>query len=203
MPRVFVGSFLSPEDQQRLVRFTERNTHLSQAWGRKIRWVRSEKLHMTWLFIGSVEDAHVPNIQHDLRRTIENFLRTTALASIDLSFTRAEIWPNKRKPRQLVLVTDVIPPVVSDVARDIKKALRSYITEEQKEKDDRPYRPHITLGRFDQPNRGSHPAALEISLIDATDILPLGQHFRTISLIESFLGPKGEYQPIMNLGLGC
>lgn len=203
MPRVFVGSFITPEDQQLLKKFAEQNDHLCQTWARKIRWVRSEKLHMTWLFIGDVKHEDLPGVQNAMQEMMVRHLRGNPITSIDLSFTRAEIWPNKRKPRQLVLVTDVIPDTVSRLAADIKRALKGYISGEQEAKDDRPYRPHLTLGRFDQPHKGTHPQPLEISAIDCSSVLPLRQQFRTISLVESFLGPKGEYQPIMNLGLGC
>ncbi len=173
--RLFVGTFLTEADQQRLGALRQYDERLCETWKRKIRFVAAEKLHLTWLFLGNVEEESVAEIESRLSKIVQRHEHLT------LNYERAAFWPNDKRPRSLVLVPPNVPPAVHSLASDIKTELREFLEKEDKHG----YRPHVTLMRFGEGPR------LRIQLPDWVPLerqLPLVHSIGQIDLIESHMG---------------
>lgn len=185
--RLFVGTFLSAEQQELLGRLKGASERLAADWGMRLRWVKPVKLHMTWIFLGSTEAGLIPDISGRLAAMVSEH------GPMETSYDRVEFWPSARKPRQLVM----IPSVVPEALRGLSDRIRTELAEFCEKPEDRPFRPHLTLLRFDhhdQSGRGKRPENRRLDLphwFDPADFLPLVHEIRQVSLIESHMG-KGN-----------
>ena len=106
-----------------------------------IRLVKPENIHITLKFLGEVKDDRVDDI-------IE------ALTGIDTRFNRGKskiidigAFPNMKKPHVLWLGIDDGKEQFSKMAEFINNSLGIYGFT----KNNRPFSPHLTLGRFKKP----------------------------------------------------
>jgi 2'-5' RNA ligase len=105
-----------------------------------VRWSDPAQYHCTLRFIGEVERAEAEALR-------------SALREVDRPGFRAEphgltALPGRRNPRVLVVALDLSSPL-----RRLYRAVTSALQEEGIDPEKRSYRPHITLGRFDDPDR--------------------------------------------------
>lgn len=169
--RLFVGTFLQAEDQARLGVLKASAPRLSAFWERKLRFVLPAKLHLTWLFIGEVDEDAANEASARLADALKSFRR------LSLSYDRAVFWPSPRGPRQFVLLAETVPPEVLAMAQAISSSLKWLAG-----KDDRPFVPHITLLRFGP----GHRRALAVpEWLQIADLLPVHQSIEEVCLIES------------------
>jgi 2'-5' RNA ligase len=73
MVRLFVGTFLQAAERDQIAELPAQFPQLSQIINRKIRWVKPKKLHMTWLFLGEVEEALIGTINQKLEKCVADF----------------------------------------------------------------------------------------------------------------------------------
>lgn len=103
-----------------------------------VKWVEPENLHLTLLFLGEVDERDLIKVC----RAVENVCRVHA--PFTLSFASTGAFPNTRRPRtlwagieegteELIALHDALEPPLQD--------LGCY------RREDRPYSPHLTLGR--------------------------------------------------------
>lgn len=187
MTRLFVGTFVEESHRKRLADFKEANRDLESRWQRKLRWVHSEKLHMTWYFIGDVEAESVREVEQDL----ESALHRSPPPRFALRFDTLELWPNARKCRQLVLCTKKFSPGVSAVAEQITRACLKYARPDAKHYDT--FKPHVTLLRLDAPRSRSAERPDLSHLKDLLSSDPFVLDVSCVSLIESDLGRSNKY----------
>ena len=185
--RLFVGTFLSAEQQELLGELKRQNDRLVDAWGKRLRWVKYVKLHMTWLFLGKTDESAVDAIGERLSGIVTDY------APMQVTYDRLEFWPSARKPRQLVMTPSVVPDQLSSLAGHIKAGLKDY-TEKP---EDRQFRPHLTLLRMqhEQTARASHAERRRLELptwFDTKVFLPLVHDILSLALIESHLGKGGD-----------
>lgn len=191
--RLFIGTFLSAQQQDHLGRLRDQNDRLTSLWNQKLRWVKSKKLHLTWLFLGEVKEDLKPKIIDRLSTLI------SSKSSLTITYDHAQFWPTPSKARQLVLTSQVVPSVASELAMDIRYKLADLVSKP----DDHPFRPHITLLRFDSHHQ--HPPHIPPQLPDFPELdqtLPLLHTIESISLIESHLGAvQDDYQTLESFNL--
>ncbi|MBI4532949.1 MAG: RNA 2',3'-cyclic phosphodiesterase [Candidatus Melainabacteria bacterium] len=181
--RLFIGSFLSLDQQQLLGLFQEHNDRLTALWQYKLRWVKPIKMHLTWLFLGNVKAMQVDSIVKPLK-TI-----TARYASMELVYNNCEFWPSPSKPRQLVLTPRSTPPEAAKIGADIKACLAHIAAKE----DRHTFCPHITLLRLEPAHNQQHlhvsRQALEIPVwFNLNKVLPVQQTISSICLVESHVG---------------
>lgn len=142
----------------------------------KARWTAPEKAHLTLVFLGEVTD--------DRLATIEQELAELDAASVQIRITRLGSFP-----RTGVLFAEVDP--ASDLRR-LQAQVAERLTHNGFIQEPRPYRPHITLARFD-PARNLNQARL------ASLLSPSAVSFRveTINLYRSHLSAKGSSYEIL------
>lgn len=182
--RLFVGTFLSDADKSHVGELKAYDERLSSFWNKKIRWVRQDKLHLTWLFLGDVDVERIDEVDLLLREILQK------QPPINLTYSKSLFWPNSRYAKHFVLVPPEVPENVANLAKVIKQKLRLFI--EHEEKGD--YRPHITLARFDRS------VARPLTIPDwfpLQNALPIQHDINQIDLIESHIGAvQDSYVPI-------
>lgn len=170
--RLFVGTFLRPDQQQKLGQLKEYDAQLSKLWERKVRLVNGKKLHLTWLFLGSVEETLVDEIGEKLAAIARE------VQPLSITYGGTEFWPSAKSARLLVLIPHMVAPEIYTLANRIKSALRQYEYREEK----RIYKPHITLARLEP---GKHKSLDMPDWFPLAEQLPVPHLLDRIELIES------------------
>lgn len=201
MPRLFIGTFISRTEQQKLSVLPRQNEHLETFWRRKPRWVKPEKLHLTWLFLGDVDENLVGKVGSTLHKVLYERGVTqddTEKKDLLIEFTKPEVWPSSRKPRMIVLTNQAKAPDLHALARTIRTGLIPFYTEETEQEHNQEFRPHITILRLDR--RVENPPEkiafqqkvdprVEPSAINSlAEVLPVRLRVTEVCLIESHLG---------------
>jgi 2'-5' RNA ligase len=106
--------------------------------GLDARWVKAENIHLTVVFLGNVKTEEIEGIGEEVRNVCPGF------GSFDILLKGVGCFPNRRRPRVLWLGLDGDIERMSHFRNDLQKALKAFGIKEEK----RPFKPHLTLGRF-------------------------------------------------------
>jgi 2'-5' RNA ligase len=136
------------------------------AWP-ELRWIPTERWHLTLAFYGEVADGDVARIE---RRGLR---ATKGAAALDLRFAGAGHFGDR------VLWVGV------QGERDGLRALAAGLAT-----DGRPYRPHLTVARA-RPGADPRPAATMLSPYDGP-----AWRAAEVVLFRSHLGPKPTHEPL-------
>ena len=174
--RLFVAVDLSEEARQAMAAEQRRIAAALARGQTSLKWVRPEHMHLTLVFLGSVDEARVPAVIDALGRDVHT-------APFDMVFDGVGAFPPRGAPR--VLWTGVTEGAAQLVVlqRDVgQRAAALGIALE-----DRPFNPHLTLGRW----RESRPRDRERAL--ASEGLGAMARVRVerATLYESRLSPSG------------
>ena len=120
----------------------------------RVGWERPEKLHITLKFLGCLDGEEI----HALASQLAIISRGHQPFSAELAGTGT--FPNARQPRVLWLGVMKDGGATTRLANEIELACRSLGFEA----DDRSYRPHLTIGRIREPEKGRDIAALHETL---------------------------------------
>jgi 2'-5' RNA ligase len=158
-----------------------------QAWPEPnpVRWSTPAQWHLTWAFLGNVQESYLPEIQARLLESLSALSGATDLPSLQLD--QLAIWPSPNRPQTLVWTGPTDQPPVQALARSIQSRLLSA------EQAARPFRPHITLGRFKNPPKG------RLLLPESFALAPTCWQIETLHLYQSHLEPTGaRYEPLLS-----
>jgi len=143
-----------------------------------IRWVRPQGIHLTLKFFGTISESDVANIS----RVVEN--TTSNKAPFTLGIKRVGAFPDVKRPRVLWLGMDGDVDTLILLQKEVDAELHKYGFE----KEDRTFRPHLTLARIKDP-RG---------LIGLAKIMVKRENYEAgsfsaagLNLFKSELTPKG------------
>jgi len=158
---------------------------------REVAWVAPRNLHLTLKFLGSVPEEQIDVVARALRE-----------ASADASPFEARVrglgaFPSVRRPRVVWAgVTDGAADMI-ELARRADAALAALGFP----RDERPFSPHVTLGRVREPGR--NPVLTEALGSAATR--EFGQmRVPSAFLMRSELSPRGaRYTELATVRLGC
>jgi 2'-5' RNA ligase len=160
-----------------------------------VRWVRPEGIHLTLQFLGDVPRAQIPDIEQALREACEGAhptqLRTAGLGA----------FPNANRARVLWIGIEGNLQPLFDVERAIGQALSPLGY-----KPDKPFNPHLTLGRVREHIKPNEAAAIAqvLLLAPAAKRPPTTVAFTadSVSLMQSTLQPGGSvYQQLASIEL--
>jgi len=73
LKRLFLGTFLPDEDKLRLKEVQNANENLPERFRAKVRWVNDQKLHLTWLFLGNLEEDAIERLQQKIAFALEHY----------------------------------------------------------------------------------------------------------------------------------
>ncbi len=193
--RLFVAINIPPEIQKTLHRATEKWRELP------IRWVREEHIHVTLLFIGTVDDEALARIASVLP------MATEGMEPFDISFQRISIGPDPKRPR-MVWAEGEASAELTALQRKVRECVfpeGRYIQEADETEypisnikspttDEKPFKLHVTLGRmipFRWKQLGTGAPQIEKSLDVSFPV-------NSIELMESEPGPKGLMYTVLS-----
>jgi 2'-5' RNA ligase len=180
--RTFVGSY--PEFIEGYQAIEEYLNIVKGCWPVKISCVKPENMHITWKFLGDITLSRI-------NRTIEELTTCKeSLKPVELLFDQVVMWPGPSRPRQLVwLGTDLQNNIVENI-QCMEKAFKKSGFRQEK----RPFKPHMTLGRFrlkDKPETPLHfPETLKLK--------PIQFKVKKLCIIQSDLKPQGPVYTVVN-----
>jgi 2'-5' RNA ligase len=103
------------------------------------RWVRAEGMHVTLKFIGQGPTEIVERVKTSLAD-----LRSAA--AVEMDFRGVGCFPNERRPRVLWAGMEASPNL-AELAAEIERRLSTLGIP----REERAFRPHLTLARFKEP----------------------------------------------------
>ena len=106
--------------------------------GLDVRWVKAENIHLTMVFLGHVKVEGIEGIEEEVRNVCPEY------GSFDIVLKGMGCFPNRRRPRVLWLGLDGDIERMSHFRDDLQRALKAFGIKEEK----RPFKPHLTFGRF-------------------------------------------------------
>ena len=105
--------------------------------GLKIRWVRKEGMHLTLKFLGDIDRHDVENIHAAMERA------TKAFSHFTLRAEGIGVFPDLKRPRVVWVGLSGDVEVVRALQRDLESQLNGLGFQKEK----RPFKGHLTLGR--------------------------------------------------------
>jgi 2'-5' RNA ligase len=174
--RLFVAVDLSDEARQAMA--AERKRIAAALAGRptSLKWVRPEHLHLTLVFLGSVDEARAHAVVDAVGRDVD-------AAPFDMVFDGVGVFPPRGEPR--VLWTGVTQGAAELVALHRELGQRSAALGIALE--DRSFHPPLTLGRWRESRRQDRERALAAQGCD-----PIARvRVQRATLYESRLSPSG------------
>lgn len=127
-----------------------------------VRWTADDNLHLTLKFLGDIPLNRVDSVAKSLMRTAA---QTTRFA---LHAKGLGSYPTSKRPRTIWI--GVQPP--ADLV-DLQEGLESALMKLGLEGEERPFTPHLTIGRVKQPVSPADQKALSAAL-EATQVGELG-----------------------------
>jgi RNA 2',3'-cyclic 3'-phosphodiesterase len=139
-------------------------------------WSRVENIHLTLKFFGNVALEHIPKISAASTRTTEQFSR------FQIEVGNSGVFP--RPSRAQVLWIGVSDP--SDKLAALQKRFEDECAAEGFEKEDRAYRPHLTIARLRKPERRLADTHLQMTFE------PIAVPLHELIIFRSELSSKGS-----------
>jgi 2'-5' RNA ligase len=192
LARLFVGTFLDQSEAARIGRFASVNLEKCcalQQSGPRPKFLRTEKLHMTWLFLGETAASNVEPVKNWLEAEIEP-LKNKFGQSLDctVDYTKLECWPEKRATRVLVARPEEAPETVAEIGKHLHLCFEEYrrsnpaiFAASAKEERFVEFKPHLTLIRF---GNGANLSDGKLSQFIET-LLPVPSRLTNMALIET------------------
>jgi 2'-5' RNA ligase len=148
-----------------------------------VKWERAEKLHITLKFLGSIEESDIQR----LIRALGEKLRT--LSPFDYAYEGVGAFPDLNHPRvywvgtskNLALVQ--LHTMVEEVTRTFSVA-----------NDDRPFHPHVTIGRV----KDSQGINLLTARVKTLTFEPVDARCSDVLLMKSDLLPTGSRYSVLS-----
>jgi 2'-5' RNA ligase len=141
-------------------------------------WTRVENIHLTLKFFGNVAIDRIPKISAAIERAIKKF----PAFSIDIGKTG--VFP--KPSRAQVLWIGVSDP--SGKLAELQRQLENECAKEKFEKEDRAYRPHLTIARLRKPEGARLLADAHLNM----EFEPAELTIRELIVFRSELSSKGS-----------
>ena len=180
--RSFLAAELPPHARAQTLQAIEQ---LRKAIPDGVRWVPPENLHLTLKFLGNVDPERIPEL------IAAASARLQGVASFEVELGGLGVFPNAQRARVVWLGVCAGGAELARLARKLDRAAGRIGVERER----RPFRTHLTLGRLRQPG------PVPINEVPC----PEGRPFliEEIILYESRLSSTGaQYVPLARLPLG-
>lgn len=176
--RAFVAVEIPAEIQQKVYKAT---SHFRNGIDSLVRWTPAENMHLTLKFLG---DVRQPNVEFLIQ-----MLRTQAdhVSPFAIQLTGLGCFPSPKRPR-VIYIGIQAPAALGALQREIESASRRF----GYESDERPFSPHLTLGRVRQ-NISSIDQQTIRRAVEGTQVDVLGSaRVDSVHLYRSELKPSGS-----------
>jgi 2'-5' RNA ligase len=135
--RLFVAVDLSEDARQAIAAEQERIAAALADARARLKWVRPGHMHLTLVFLGEVEDARVPLVVDAVGRDVD-------APPFDVTFAGAGVFPPHRAPRALWVGVGAGASELTALQQEVTRRVAALGVA----LDDRPFSPHLTLGRW-------------------------------------------------------
>lgn len=178
--RTFVAVLLDEELRSRISDVQQRAMELAPG----VKWVPPENFHVTLKFLGDVRRDKLSNVQTAIDEVV------AALPAFDLSIRGMGVFPTPRRPRVIWVGVEE----GSEQLIGLAKVVEDRLVKAGFEKDVKPFRSHITIGRVKE----GKPVPGLTEGLDEIDTSELGvQRVADVAVMESVLRPGGPiYTPL-------
>lgn len=157
-------------------------------WSR-LRWVASDRWHVTLCFLGEVSDEVLPSLEAELDAPAK------AHPALHLSFAGAGAFPRVHRARVLWIGMDGDRRELTELAGSVSSAAGSAGLEPTR--GQRRFSPHLTLARCREPTDLA-------PLVDALEgFAGTGWTAGEVHLVRSHLGPKPRYETVHSWSLNA
>jgi 2'-5' RNA ligase len=155
--------------------------------GRKVReavadaaasWTRPGNIHLTVKFFGNVDPVRAPVISAAAARVVRDF------SSIQIAVGKTGVFPRASRPQVLWIGVDYS----SGALLKLQQRLEDEFAREGFPKEDRAYRPHLTIARIRRPQNANRLADVHLDFKFSNVALRLDE----LILFRSELSPKGS-----------
>jgi 2'-5' RNA ligase len=176
---VAIRSFLAFDLPEELAQLVARTSEELRKSGLGVRWIDPAKIHLTVVFLGDMEEGSIKAIGDSVRGVCSTY------GPFEAMIKSAGYFGPMKSPRVLWM------GMAGDIERmgrfrdSLQKALKSYGIKEE----NRPFRPHITLGRFRQGAGGGDELGRIMSRYK--DIESAKCRFTDLAFYRSDLKPSG------------
>ncbi|MCL5103722.1 MAG: RNA 2',3'-cyclic phosphodiesterase [Armatimonadetes bacterium] len=155
-----------------------------------VKWVAPENLHITLKFLGDVREDELPRVHAAVGDAVKGMPR------FEMSFGGLGAFPNLARARVVWVGIEDGREELRELAARVDENLAKLGFE----KEDRPFRAHVTIGRVKDGGSVSG-LALGIEEIDARELG--SQQVLSVAVMESELSGKGPvYSPLSESKLG-
>ena len=182
--RIFVSVGISDEAREQLVDAVER---VRRDVPDGIQWARPEGMHLTLKFLGNVASSRLPPLYECLAPV------GTEYVPFSLELTGLGMFPNRNKPRVLWAG---VGGDLGALSR-LQDATEVAITRVGHPAEDRPFRPHITLGRPRRTISDAQKARIGAVVTSLSPPCPVGWDVRSIDVMQSELHPSGARYTVL------
>lgn len=150
-----------------------------------IRWTRPEGIHLTLKFFGDISGDEIEALCSVIEKT------AAASSPFALRLGSPGAFPGIRRPRVLWIGVEGNLTSLIRIQQDVERDLETAGFKREK----RPYKPHLTLGRFREPGKSS---GLEKALEERNDA-SLAEKFMAdgLTLFKSDLKPGGAVYTVL------
>lgn len=154
----------------------------------RVKWVDPKNIHLTLKFLGETDEKLIPSISDAVGRVAQKYNPVTGFIDTVGGF------PNLKRPRVIWTGFSKPPGILAKIAGEIEDDMVPLGFE----KEDRPFKSHLTLGRVKDPRKlGRLPET-----INGYQVVPEKVEFDRIVLFKSTLTPKGPlYERLFEAGL--
>lgn len=154
-----------------------------------INWTKPENIHLTLRFLGEVDEKRLEDVKRSCAEAAAEF------APFTLKLNGAGVFPNFRQPK--VLWAGLAGEL--EIAGKLQRRLEAGLTSLGFAPEDKPFKPHLTIGRVKSPKNARQVAAL--TEIQTLPDLPF--EVQEIVLMKSELHSAGaRYTSLAKFSLG-
>ena len=174
--RIFIALEFSPEVIAEIGRCQEL---LKREVDLPVAWTDPKGIHLTLRFLGETNEERIAGIAKRLGSI------AAETAPFTLSLGHFGVFPSPTRPRVLWIGLDGDLPTLGFLQNRVEEEMDvlGFGTE------DRPFAPHLTLGRIRPQQRRGPPVPVSASAVG--EVRPVAQQVRGMSLIRSQLTPRG------------
>lgn len=191
LPRLFIGI---PFEKKLRIILCDMLRPLKLEWPMKtIKWVPQENYHITLEFLGFTDPKRIPAIKESLKKVIQRFI------PFQIEIGGLLFLPSEQSPHVIGIQT-----FLSEELGKLYASVHGAMLELGFELDERPYLPHITIGRVKHiplPSRARHRdnrASYTRHEDDKTTKI-LTSSVKQIALFESIQTPEGSEYKIISM----
>lgn len=179
MKRIFIAFDIDDELRSQLEQRARAFMDALQELREAVRWIAPERYHMTATFLGDTEESELPRIRNAMEEI-------DLPKKVKMELGPPLVFPKPRDPRVLVCALREGGQPLEDVSDQLRRGLGK----REISFDEKPFRPHLTIGYLRK-----RPRTVQREIADRwlREVERLGEsgNVTRVGLYESVLSPSG------------